>query len=1055
MNNPIANLIEIIDEATRQAQYVSTSISDKPAEGCVLPALVAPPASPGSVTPPNNVKNCLPPFIEFPVVPEPFPLPENCPNGITFNETPVNIYAQVSDVLSNNPAGSLMVGASQGDSVCNFNIDLPPIVIPCFPTGPQLSSSLSITVVDPNQRTVVTTDLSIIKDPVAPCNWQFVGNPVINLPQIPCIDGISFKNAPLDIKTSLTGPVVDRSIVTMSPDPTDGCSFEIGLPPIVIPCYPDGPMVGGVVDFTITDSVNSSTQTSSLSVKQSSSSPCQFNLDGGPIVIDIPCKDTGPVIHFNPWVVGNPYHSGTTNLTTTVSKADLCHVTITPPPINIPCYPDGIKFKDPISFAGYAFSDDTGSTPAAISSNIDLTDTGTLRDSASPCAWNGTTVNLPMPVCDGGFVASNDISVKLNSNYTLPKTTADNPSNLTRYNAIELKKVSTVSGGKTQCGFELSGELNLGLPPIASCANLTIGQNPVTISIGPTNSPSSWSRTTLQMQAASLCDYEFTSSQLHIPALNCDSFSLNPATYSSGPLAGQPISLIVATASGNIPQPDLKLVSADPEKPFCSLALSGVLDLTSLGGGSGNGIGNASWSNNGAGATGTGNHTDTTNGGYSASTSVTMVYPEGDKASFNALANTNAEPGTTDGEGKWKEQFLSMPGAIIPPFGVIKCKETITPSQFSTVNPAFSSTDSSEYVKVVPQSYLFNGEASAGRYHVFGLDTPFKMSPGHVVYLEVVFAPTNFFGESSVVYAAICRGQLKDFDIGQNTNRNYIPATATTYKLVTPAQASAASTTDLQNYFDSTVAQIVGIDSNVAQDLVQLQKAAMNAIKAKGASDTTSYQFKAYIPIAYAEYNVVTAPLNGVTVNRSLGSHVSLVNTANVSFSVKQMTNSHLALRATNNGSVPLKIVVPAVNTVISNMIGTDAIQSNATPTFSAAAPGSHNAKVDTFAYTTPPTSALQLSLVTLLGQMVPGYTPLGINNQLTIGVKSNNIHVYYTLDGSIPTVNTHENVQSIRYDPANPPTNINKTANPRINWMAVYPEFTTAPYCSINTPLF
>jgi hypothetical protein len=1051
MSNPIASLITIVNEANRQAQYISTSVSDKPTINCALPTLVAPPTPLGSITPPNNVKTCLPLFIEFPLVVDPFPLPENCPNGISFNPTPVSIFAQVSDIVSNTPAGSITVGASQADSVCNFNIDFPPVVIPCFPTGPQLSSTATITVVDPNQSTVVTTSLAIVKDHDVPCNWQFVGDPVINLPQIPCPDGISFKNAPLDIRTSPTGPVVDRSIVTLAPDPDNSCSFDLTLPPLTIPCYPDGPNVSGSVDFTITDSVNSSTHTSSISVTQSNSVPCQFNFGGGPILIDIPCKDTGPVLTVAPWVISDPYFGGTHSLTTSVTKPDLCHITLTPPPIDIPCYPNGIQFNDPISFAGYAFADDSGNTPAAISSNIDLTDAGGMRDPAAPCSWNGTTVNLPIPVCDGGFVASNSVNVKLNSNYSLPITTPDNPNNLTRYNAIELKKVTTVTSGKTQCGFELSGELNLGLPPIASCANLTIGQNPVTISIGPTNNPSTWSTATLQMHAASLCDYEFTSSQIHIPALNCDSFSLNPTTYTAGPFAGQPITLTVATASGAIQQNNLKLVSADPTKPFCSLAISGVLDLTSFsgggggGGGSGTGIGSASWSNNG----------NNSNSGYNSNSSVTMVYPEGDKASFNALANTTTEPGTADAEGKWKEQFLSVPGAIIPPFGVVKCKETIDPAQFTTVNTAFTATDSTEYVKVVPQSYLFNGEASIGRYHVFGLDTPFKMSPGHVVYLEVVFAPTNYFGETNVVYAAVCRGLAKDFDIGQSSSRNYIPATTTTYKLLTPAQASAASTTDLQNYYNSSVAQIVGIDNNVAQDLIQLQKAALNAIKARGSSDTTNYQFKAYIPIAYAEYNIPTAPLNGVTVSKSLGSHVSLVNAASTSYAVKQMTHSHLTLRATNNNSVPLKIIVPAIDTTIGNMISTDAIQSNSTPTFSAAAPGSHNAKVDAFAYSTAPNSALQQSLITLLTQLAPTYTPVGITTELAIGVKSNNIHIYYTLDGSIPTVNTHENQNSFRYDPANPPANINRTANPRINWMAIYPEFSTAPYCTINTPLF
>jgi hypothetical protein len=207
-NSFIDSLIEVTNSTNHQAQYIPQPSSSIPSSGCTLPALLTPPTI-GAVTPPSNVKACVPLFVQFPLVPEPFPLPENCPSGISF--TPNTQAIGILNTSGMIPYTSITVGITPGVDVCHFNLDIPPtLIIPCYPTGPLFSGVLQFKMVGDGSPIADDFSLSTTRisgDITQPCTWNI--DTIINLPTPNCAAGISFQsNVTVNLNNSTALPPV-------------------------------------------------------------------------------------------------------------------------------------------------------------------------------------------------------------------------------------------------------------------------------------------------------------------------------------------------------------------------------------------------------------------------------------------------------------------------------------------------------------------------------------------------------------------------------------------------------------------------------------------------------------------------------------------------------------------------------------------------------------------------------------------------------------------------------------------------------------------------------
>jgi len=270
MNN--SDLEKIIrDIGVYQAEYQPVPLSSKPSVGCDLPSLLPGVVVLPPVDFPDIPKICVPPFIPFPIILDPFPIPETCPSGISFNPHTVHVYTKSPIAITDPIAGAFIISATvDPNNVCNFDINIPDVVIPCFPDGPRISGSAAIHVnnanntLDPAQTTEITMTSSGL------CNWQLGGDITIDIPLIPCPpDGplfqffVSGDDEPLEIvhppivpggtELNLCISQIELPLTTCT-DPTvtidagfDGSSGHVGYDlcdfPLTIPCYPTGPRV--------------------------------------------------------------------------------------------------------------------------------------------------------------------------------------------------------------------------------------------------------------------------------------------------------------------------------------------------------------------------------------------------------------------------------------------------------------------------------------------------------------------------------------------------------------------------------------------------------------------------------------------------------------------------------------------------------------------------------------------------------------------------------------------------------------------------------------------
>ena len=1026
------------------ASYIKPSTSEKPSSGCNLPDATGSPISLPSLTSPGTSKACAPLFVEFPLVPAPFAVPENCPTGITFNASQFNIFAAAGD---SSPAGQLPLSISRsGDNFCAFDLSLPDIIIPCFPAGPSVNGTANINVIDPNSGTNTISQIGVIQN--SACSWSLDGNVTIELPLVPCPSGPVFVGSSLQIKSTCPSlsNYVDRKPITITKPSDNACAYQLNMPAITIPCYPNGPSVTGNINVNITDSGTATTAgTQTAGFNNPLDGCCEFNL-GGDVNIDIPCSTTGVTIQLSDVNITDPF-TGTVTALPVVTSPDstFCSTLLDFPPISIPCYPDGIHLPI-ITFTGVTPSGGRTTPLTFVDLKHDSNVTGGLRDPDVGCLWHDPVVNLPFPVCPSGFNANvSALNVYINNSNRLPQTTPDNPHNLTRYNALTFTT-------DDNCGFNLAGSINLGLGAVATCSALDIGSNGFTINVGSGTSATPY-KISMGPVAGSSCSYEFSGGPVEIPAVVCSGGTgLNPTQDKNG----DPIAVTVVDGNNNVvPQTNgtpLKLAPYDSANPTCSFGLSGTITLPAS---SGTGVGASHWS---------------INEPYTQGSSVSYVPPEGAICSYVASCSGGVNAGVPPGSATdatadcWQLQYASHPGPAFPPFTVIRCNENTT-ANTSMQNATSSSAATTQTYKVVPGSYLYQSTATiSDRYYVFGLDTPFTIAPNQEVYLEVVFNRTSIYGAMSVAYAAVCVGDSRD--IAVTVGGQTVAASTNNFKLISPKDSLVLTSTlgGSNDYFAASTAKIVGVNKGVAKDLQGLQANALHSIAQYSSStDTTPYQFKAYITIAKAGAPLtVAASTSGATGVIPTTSDVGAGNsTSKISFAIKQILKSHLGLVADNFNKTPVARLIAYSGGATASTIASTAANSNGafTPNLADA----QNTLVFTYASGLGVSSSLLQQVITnIAGITSPsGFSATVLNNSYlgggfqTPNVDSESIHIYYTLDGSMPTINTSQNKNSVRYDPAQTVI-IDTTQNPvTVNWMAVFSEYGISGVSTMTLPKF
>ena len=801
-----------------QAEYLSASITDKPLVGCVLPSLVNPTSELPTITSPATTKACVTPFIPYPLIPAPFALPENCPDGLTFINKTVSIYAEAG---ATDPAATLLVGASRSSGdFCSYELNIPDIIIPCFPGGPQITGNAQVTVVDPNSNTTETTALSINKSTDVACNWSLDGNVLINLPTIPCPSGVSFKSTSLNINKVSNGPVTAHLPVSIPKDSQKSCVFDISLPTLTIPCYPNGPKFNGNIAVNLTDQGNIVSSQNSA-VKVNPGDACDFSLNST-IDLEVPCSTKG--INANPpvtsWLINQPpikdiygtvIRDGTalaqtiSNIKIARSTSDICNLVLNLPPITVPCSPDGINFIGAFQF--------TANGAPFTANTIDLTNNaGSLRNPDKSCEWRGTTIDLPMPVCSGGITYdAREFTIKLNSANEIKYTTTPTGS---RYNTLQLVSNKDLHNNG-DCGASLVGEINLGLPPfISACPNgLAVGGPSSYVKF--TNGSTQPVTNTLTLEATT-CGFGFSTAEINIAPILCpNGYNTTPSNFN------------IYQADGKTKVPNsLQLVSTQ-----CGTSITGSLNLPAQ-----------------AAPGSSFNYTPYVYGtSYPEGSSVSVVYPFGGKCIYKYQGSGNspslAIPGTPNGDGNWDPAASSGPKEF-PPFKILRCNQW--PYDL-TIAGHSKMTSYGQLVKVFLKSRLYTGATSTNQLmHIYGLDKPFILAPGQKVWVEVVMNggdPST--GAITPVYAAIATGAANDTSATSTTGVIVPSSNGSTYKTLTAAYAQAISTS---GYLASSISTYVGLSSTEVTALTALQKAAISNIATR--SNARPVQFKLYIPIA-------------------------------------------------------------------------------------------------------------------------------------------------------------------------------------------------------------
>ena len=420
----------------------------------------------------------------------------------------------------------------------------------------------------------------------------------------------------------------------------------------------------------------------------------------------------------------------------------------------------------------------------------------------------------------------------------------------------------------------------------------------------------------------------------------------------------------------------------------CGFALTGTLKIPSSAGSGGFG---AAW---------------TPYSSFKAGDTCLLVYPEGGVCGFQAgsaitigtdLGQVSVCPTPDTPAGStWQKQTSDEDGVKMKPFKLFRCAEQMT-SDFVHF-PDQNTNNTSQLVKVFHDSQLTGAFTSpeAGGLYIFGLDTPFILNPGEIVYLEVVFNTTNT-GEITPLYAAIGHGIGWDFDAVDGLGST-IPVVGkqapSPTKVVTAAQASALY--GFNTYVAQSVNQYVGLSTYEADWLLSQQQAALTALAAY--TDSIPRQFKAWKVIGRARGASPSTSTYVTPGNMVLGP-------VDQSFVIDQFLSSHLELVLRNNNNTP--VLVPTVSSEVN-------ASKTKLPT----------PIVKNIQHIGPTIYNVYLGFAT-------GEYPLAPNlpneqfesnqlNQLGGGLTSLDARIYYTTDGTVPTVNTIKNTNCHVFNPHN-----------------------------------
>jgi len=908
----LASVIQDVDEQSFHARYLKIPAVDKPA-GCLLPTLLAPPPDPPQVNEPSVVKDCSYNWIEEVIPLVPFVPPFPCPDGFHLDTIQLDILPlpdhDAVDLLSLDLRRKLDEKGAR--DICRYElVGTDEIVIPCYPNGPVIESTATVSVFYEETKTQQVTKLTMDRDTDYPCKWSLDGDVSVVVPKVPCSLGIMFLDGNWGIRGSAPDPygtdanedlipkmtgattpygtaaassalltnygwkAMDDTInasalwVASGPAPqwisydfgspqtvrsytlrvwldglhfptswemqhsSDGsswttlhtrsgvswsflekksfnvpettarywrvyvtacgsshnctiaewelrgagptehlvpeetkrvevtkrtgfdCIYDIEMPELIIPCYPNGPKVHGRASIVITDrGTPKSIQT--LGFDERSTPSCDFEFTGqitlpsGATVdvdvlnIDIPCQTglTIPTKTFKIISTGPSVEPDTEmELKLVKDPANICHYNFEFPDLEIPCYPDGPTFSGAVEVL-------IGRDP--------------LRTSVKEItigANNGATCQFDLQVRDvASGVVGGDIVIPL-PNFAIDCDSLNFRGGIrVKQNANAPWLTNNISLVNEACGAVLSGDLNLDLPNfVVNCPTMKFG-GAIAVRTFTNGAPGPALPSTVTL-ARTECGADITGEiLLNIPAFNFPC----PNGYTAS-LQGPTIRM-----NGNLVNHTLKISRVidplnSPGGNQCAFRLDGELNLTA-GGGGGGGVGFnyiPDW---------------TAGQAISIGSVVGIVGHEGGRCTYCAIRNIGTnEPPPLGESSAWRCIGCEEGGKRYHPFKVIQC-------------PGTNAT-----VKVVVDSKLSDGKELRP---ILGLDTPFTIAPEDSIWLEVIW---DFGAEPTFLYAGIARGPAWDVDhdfgslVVQPSIWNPVEGEADAVKLLQPAAFGAA-----------------------------------------------------------------------------------------------------------------------------------------------------------------------------------------------------------------------------------------------------------------------
>lgn len=945
INETLTKLLREV--GTYQAEFKPLPLNSKP-QDCSLPEFTGTSITLPDAAPPDITKSCNYNYEPDTLYLEPFIPPTPCPEGLKVADKTVKIFP-----VNNEPnlysEFTLKIKKAL-DSACNYNVEIPDIVIPCHPLGPQFLDEATITVKDNNDGSVETSTIKLQQDAGAVCQWRMTGDVTIEIPEIPCPDGLVFKTGQLVLASTCGTVPKETKLVKIKPtgNGADLCTFDIQLPEITIPCYPAGPSFSGQSVITITDR-GDTTDTQTIDVVHGSSC-CDFNLTGD-INLEIPCQDgiefatkTFKIISTGPSVVPD-----TNKQLSVIKAADQCNFDIEFPDLKIPCYPDGPNVSGVVAF-----------TVGNIDHPYRHQEMEIAAVSGQTCNFQlGGNIVIPMPdytiECQQ-LQFGGDVRVRLNS--SAPWLSSGN-------NSIALQE--------TQCGADLVGDLNLGLPNyVVNCGSLQFGGG-INVIVNSGNGPTTIANTVALVPTS--CGATLTGDiELTVPGFNfpCP----NGYTVGGGITVNAGGTIIPANSSNN--SITLTKVSDPGNTPLnqCKVQLGGTLILP---GSSGGGGGFNYYNNWQSGFI------------YPAGSVVGQVHTEGGLCSYiNSRITT-----TNDKEPNANQQLWRTLGCEGP--------KRSHPFKLMKVAPVGNGPDN--WVKVIPDSKMV-ALGNEDLRPIRGLDTPFQLAKDEIVYLEALY--DNVGGTPVFRYAHIAKavGHWDQDAVNPADPNGTIPHFyPMPYKRVTPVNA-----TTVKNISTSECNKFILKYTDPAQELAYRTavRDELDGILDRIAADNVRRRAPRFIK-AYALIGKVVGIDNNDT------SADLVINDGTNSYGVQQVLNHHVKEVSDNDDDIPILTLRRH-----------------------------HPAGIKELPEITANTITVPLNMTDQLDFQIANIPALPGVAPVTIGVKDNQIHIYYTVNGRNPTINTLLEPGSFLYDPDSKPYVVELPTV--VKAVAIHPLYRTSP---------